>query len=594
MNKAQSDSTELSKQVFDILLCLNRERFSNQRILAENTGLSLGSVNKSLKILEDNGFIDDDNQLTSKAKSLIKKSRPQRAVILAAGFGMRMVPINTTTPKALLEVKGEVLIERQIRQLHEAGITDISVVVGFMMESFEYLVDKFGVDLVVNNYYSSKNNIYSVGIVPDRLANCYIVPCDMWSEINPFNKEELYSWYMVTDGDDKSSTVRVNRKNELVGLTSDETGNRMIGIAYLLEEDAIKVSDRIQALLSDGRHDESFWEEALFENGRMFINARVVSDDVISEINTYEQLRDIDAGSDHLKSDAIRCISKAFDCEAKDIKDISVLKKGMTNRSFLFTVNGSKYIMRIPGEGTDLLINRKQEAEVFRTISGKGLCDDPVVIDPESGFKITKYLEGIRVCDPDNENDLKKCMTKLKAFHEMKLKVGHEFDIFGHIEFYESLWKGAPSVFRDYEDTKKNIMSLKPVIDGCDKDWCLTHIDAIPDNFLFYRPEGSAEEELQLTDWEYSGMQDPHVDIAMFCIYCLYDKAKCDHLIDIYFNGKCDFKTRAKIYCYIAMCGLLWSNWCEYKKQFGIEFGEYTLRQYRYAKDFYRFAMEIL
>ena len=61
-----------------------------------------------------------------------------------------------------------------------------------------------------------------------------------------------------------------------------------------------------------------------------------------------------------------------------------------------------------------------------------------------------------------------------------------------------------------------------------------------------------------------------------------------DRLIDAYFTGNCDKKTRLKIYCYIAMCGLLWSNWCEYKRQLGVEFGEYSLRQYRYAKDFYR------
>ena len=162
MNKTSNDMAELNKQALDVLLCLNRERFSNQRVLAESTGLSLGSVNKSLKILENCGLINEDITLTKSAKALIKNNCPKRAVILAAGFGMRMVPINTTTPKALLEVNGEVLIERQISQLHEAGITDITVVIGFMMESFEYLVDKFGVDLVVNSNYAAKNNIYSV------------------------------------------------------------------------------------------------------------------------------------------------------------------------------------------------------------------------------------------------------------------------------------------------------------------------------------------------------------------------------------------------------------------------------------------------
>ena len=82
----------------------------------------------------------------------------------------------------------------------------------------------------------------------------------------------------------------------------------------------------------------------------------------------------------------------------------------MTNRSFLFSVKGEKYIMRIPGEGTDQLIDRAHEAAVFRTISGLGLCDDPVYINPKNGYKITKFLSGVRVCDSDSVPDLKRCM----------------------------------------------------------------------------------------------------------------------------------------------------------------------------------------
>ena len=132
------------------------------------------------------------------------------------------------------------------------------------------------------------------------------------------------------------------------------------------------------------------------------------------------------------------------------------------------------------------------------------------------------------------------------------------------------------------------MLSLKAFIDNCDKEYCLTHIDAVPDNFLFYKDSG--KEQLQLTDWEYAGMQDPHLDIAMFCIYSLYNKQQCDHLIDIYFDGICPAQTRTKIYCYISAGGLLWSNWCEYKRQLGVEFGEYSFRQYRFAKDYYHFA----
>ena len=105
-----------------------------------------------------------------------------------------------------------------------------------------------------------------------------------------------------------------------------------------------------------------------------------------------------------------------------------------------------------------------------------------------------------------------------------------------------------------------------------------------------FLPDGS----IKLIDWEYAAMQDPHVDIAMFCIYSMYKRDKVEQLIDIYFEGKCDIKTRIKIYCYIAMCGLLWSNWCEYKRQLGVEFGEYSLAQYRFAKDYYKIVLEEL
>lgn len=248
--------------------------------------------------------------------------------------------------------------------------------------------------------------------------------------------------------------------------------------------------------------------------------------------------------------------------------------------------------MRIPGEGTDQLINRRQEAAVYQAIDGKRICDDIAYINPENGYKITEFLEGARVCDPLNYEDIKKCMKRLRGFHEMKLKVNHEFDVFGQIVFYETLWEGTPSIYKDYEKTKANVLSLKPYIDAHTKEKVLTHIDAVPDNFLFVEKDG--KEDIRLIDWEYAGMQDPHVDVAMFCIYSLYNKRQVDRLISAYFTEGCDDATRIKIYCYIAACGLLWSNWCEYKRNLGVEFGEYSLRQYRYAKDYYRIVQEEL
>ena len=273
-----------------------------------------------------------------------------------------------------------------------------------------------------------------------------------------------------------------------------------------------------------------------------------------------------------------------------EIENIEVLKKGMTNRSFLFRCKNKKYIMRIPGKGTEKLIKRREEAEVYNVIKERNICDNIVYINSENGYKITEFLENARVCNPNNFIDVKKCMKRLREFHNLRLKVEHSFDLFKQIDFYESLREGKSSIYKDYSETKEKILSLKEYINKNIKERVLTHIDAVPDNFLII--SNKENEEIKLIDWEYAGMQDPHVDIAMFCIYSMYDKLQIDRTIQAYFIEGVSENIKAKIYCYVAVCGLLWSNWCEYKKNLGVEFGEYSLKQYQYAKEYYEIANE--
>ena len=581
----------MNVQEHEILLMLAQDRYRSQRALAQDSGYAIGTVNQSLQSLIAKGYLNEYQELTPKAQQLLSENQPRSAIILAAGYGLRMVPINTETPKGLLEVNGEPLIERLIRQLQEVGIRKIYVIVGFMKEQYEYLIDTFGVELIVNREYGSKNNLHSLKRAAGYLDNAYIVPCDLWCRDNPFRRYELYSWYMVSTAQDPDSTVRVNRKKELVAVSGSMTGNRMVGISYLTRSQAETVRERLERLSRDRRYDDAFWEEALYGNDKMVTFARIIEEAAVVEINTYEQLRELDHESAQLHNRSISAVAKAMGVSVDAITNIEALKKGMTNRSFLFSCRGEKYIMRIPGEGTGKLINREQEAAVYGRLRGRDICDDIIYIDPKSGYKITGYFECARPCDPLDEQDLRLCMEKLRGFHRLGLKVEHTFDIFGQIDFYESLWQGNRSVYRDYAKTKEKVQSLRSYIRQHAAEPVLTHIDAVADNFLFVKdPDGT--EQVRLIDWEYAGMQDPHVDIAMFCIYALYDRQRVDHLIDLYFENACPRETRIKIYCYISCCGLLWSNWCEYKRQLGVEFGEYSLRQYRYAKDYYRIVQE--
>ena len=90
--------------------------------------------------------------------------------------------------KVFLNVKGEKLIEREILQLKEVGIEDITLVAGYMSEKMLYLAEKFGIDIVVNEDYFRFNNTSSLILVTEKLKNTYICSSDNYFPKNPFEK----------------------------------------------------------------------------------------------------------------------------------------------------------------------------------------------------------------------------------------------------------------------------------------------------------------------------------------------------------------------------------------------------------------------
>lgn len=575
----------MNRDKYKILKVLITEDVIDQRKISQLTKLSLGKVNNLLKELNKEKYISSNYALTSSGKEYVKSHHPQQATILAAGYGLRMVPINTEEPKGLLEVHGEPLIERIIKQLHEVGITDIKIVVGFMKEHYEYLIDEYDVDLIVNPYYSTRNNIYSLYVAKDRLANGYIIPCDIWFKDNPFSTLEDPSWYLFSDRLTDHSHWQVS-KNTKVKYTK-EPGNRMIGIAYLNQEDAEVLTNHLDEMIKAKKYD-SFWEDALADKKQFLISGRIIPNSEHAEINSYEELLELDSNSSHLQNEAIQIIEDTLNVNKSDISNIHTLKKGMTNRSFIFTVKDKRYIMRIPGEGTDNLINRQEEYDVYQQIKGEPYTENILYLNPQNGYKLSEFLENTRNSEADDWEDVIKSMDLLRKFHQEKLQVNHQFDIWKQIEFYENL-RDTPSAYKDFLITKENVLNLKQFIQDNIHQWSLCHIDANADNFLI-----NQQGKIFLIDWEYAGMQDPDLDIAMYAIYAGYNKQQFDKLIDIYYQDKCDKIIRYKIYAYAAVGGLLWSNWCEYKQSLGLDFGEYSLSQYRYAKEYSKLVLNYL
>lgn len=580
----------MNKDELRIVEILKKNNISNQRDIKANTNFSLGKINKLVTQLKEKGIIHETYKLTTKGESLCVEHRSERAIILAAGYGFRMIPINSQTNKAFIEVKGEVLIERLILQLKEVGVEDITIVVGYKKEQFDYLVDKFGVKLVINMEYAITNSFYSLYCVRNLIENSYIISCDLYFEENPFSKVELYSWYLLSDVKETNSFFQLHNSNRLNYV--ENNGNYMVGVGFISKNDKELVLESMKRLILREKK-VAYWEEVLMNSHKkIFIEPKIILHSKFMEFNTYKDLISFDTMSSTIQLEVFDIIKDCLHAKQEEISNIIALKTGMTNRSFLFTCKDKRYIMRIPGEGTKSLIDREKEKKVYDMINKFGICDELLYFNEKNGYKLTKFIDGARICNIQDENDVQKCMRFLRSIHELKLKVHHIFNIFEKIEYYEVLWNGKSSMYKDYKTTKKNIYELKKFIDSLDITYSLTHVDAVADNFLLYEENG--EEKIRLIDWEYASMQDPHLDIAMFAIYAMYNKEQIDKLIDFYFDGKCDEHIRTKIYCYIACCGLLWSNWCEYKSILGVEFGEYSLRQYRYAKDYYKIVQEKL
>ncbi len=582
-----------------------------QRELAKELHISLGTANSLVKECLDKQLIsinkgNDSYKLLSEGQSLLEANKVDGAVIIAAGFGSRFVPLTFETPKGLLEVFGERMIERQIRQLHEVGITDITIVVGYLKEKFEYLIDKYKVKLLYNSEYSKKNTLTTIYQARElfRDKNMYVLSSDNWMRHNMYHTYEGGAWYSSSymEGETSEWCLDYNKKGRILNVfVGGKDQWVMYGPAFFSKS----FSNKFLPVLEEYYHlpgtEQFYWENVYMEilSGEaakrlpdvpeakqeidLYINRRQA--DEVYEFENLEELRQFDVKYQrHSDNEAMELVSKVFKVPESEITEIRCLKAGMTNKSFLFKIRDRHYICRIPGPGTELLINRQQEKDVYDATHDLGITEKIVYFSGETGYKIAEFYEGAQNADPENEDEIQRCMRLVRKFHQSGLKVSHSFDFKERIEFYEKLCKAHGDIlFDDYNLVRGYMKELLDQLDGLGHEKVLSHLDTVVDNFLIL-PDG----QIRLIDWEYAGMCDPLVDIAMCAIYSYYNEEQTDRLIETYFERKPSMEERFTVYAYMALGGFLWSLWAVYKASLGEEFGEYTIIMYRYAKNYYK------
>ena len=277
------------------------------------------------------------------------KYKVDNAVIMAAGTASRFAPISYERPKALIEVKGEILLERQIRQLLEAGIKEIIIVVGYKKEQFMYLKDKFGVIIVENNEYLTRNNNSSIYAVRKYLKNTYICSSDNYFSKNPFEEYVDDSYYaaVYADGETKEWCMTEDKNGYIDSVTvGGKDAWFMLGHTFWSEEFSSKFLEILEEIYDLPETVDLLWESIYMQHlDTLKMKMRKYEDDFIFEFDTLDELRVFDKSYvDDTRSEILKKIAKELNCKESDLNDIKTFKTEDNSASgIIFNAGNEKY-----------------------------------------------------------------------------------------------------------------------------------------------------------------------------------------------------------------------------------------------------------
>ncbi len=276
--------------------------------------------------------------------------KADNAIIMAAGTSSRFAPLSYEKHKAFTVVRGEILIERQIEQLMDIGIPEIFIITGYKSEQFNYLTSKYGVKLIHNPEYLTRNNNGSIWAAREILSNSYICSSDNYFSSNPFEPcvEDAYyaaeyadgytaEWCMTEDKDSYIDSVTIGGENSWY----------MLGHTFWSHEFSAEFLRILEKEYNLPGTADKLWEKILMSHlDTLKMKIRKYPPGAIYEFDTLNELREFDKTYvKDTRSVILKNIARQLDAEEKDIIHISV-QKGMTAEAvgFEFDCNRMHYI----------------------------------------------------------------------------------------------------------------------------------------------------------------------------------------------------------------------------------------------------------
>ena len=271
----------------------------------------------------------------------------RNAIILAAGTSSRFVPISFEIPKSLLKVHGEVLIERQIKQLQEAAIYDITLVVGYKKELFYYLKDKYNISIVDNEDYYIYNNTSSLIKVLDKLENTYICSSDNYFTKNVFLENEEHAYYsaIYINGKTDEYCIQYDKEDIITKVTiGGENSYIMLGHVYFDKNFSDSFKEILKSEYENEETRKKLWEQIYIKYiSTLKMKIKKYTEGIIFEFDSLEELRKFEP-SFQSNTKIMKEITRYFQCNENELSNFLPEENKENNFSFSFIFQNKKYM----------------------------------------------------------------------------------------------------------------------------------------------------------------------------------------------------------------------------------------------------------
>lgn len=494
--------------------------------------------------------------------------------------------------------EGECLLDRTLRILKEMNIGKVIIIVGYRAELFQKYSNENDVIIVVNKDYEFTASMGSLALAKNLIHDDFLlIESDTFFErtlLEKLNSIESGNCLTMTEESGSGDECFVEtRSNFVTKITKDRHRvcnfeGEMIGISRISKATYFKLVDA--------------WEQS----SNPYLNYEYLLMDVTDVLDRpVLKMRnliwgDVDCKEDfrRLKNDIfpkLRRKEDPFDHENlimhlatifpdKDVSKAEIIQiGGMSNKNFRINLEGNDYVLRVPGNGSEGMVERANEE--FNAIVGCKLGINPDIryFNADTGIKLADFIENAETLNAatiQRHDNMKKIAVIYQKLHGSHVRLRNEFNLFKEIEKYDVLMENAGAVMYDgWEEVRSKVMGLEDYLNDIGVDLKPCHNDALYENFI-----KASDGTIYLIDWEYSGMNDPMADFAALFIEASFTKENQDYILGKYFNGLIPEHTFEKILCYEILWDYLWSQWTVIKESKGDDFGTYGKDRFERAK----------